>query len=129
MKKNKRLGDAELEIMMTIWDAKSSLTSVQIREKLDSNRGWAMSTLMTSLSRMVDKGFLTCDKSTGINVYTPLVEEADYKLQESQSFLEKMYGNSFPSMITTLYNKKAINESDIEELRNLLNTLEGGKEK
>lgn len=128
MQKPKRLGDAELEIMLAIWGAGTSLTSVQIREKVRGSRDWAMATLMTSLARLVEKGFLECDKSTGINLYTPLVNEEEYKAQEGRSFLEKMYGNSVPNLVTNLYSNKVINKKDINELRKLLNTLEGGED-
>lgn len=126
MKKPKRLGDAELEIMLAIWDAGTPLTSVQIREKLKRSRDWAMASIMTSLARIVEKGFLQCDKSTGINLYTPLADEEDYKAQEGRSFLDKMYGSSVPNLVTNLYSNKVIDKADIDELRKLLDSLDGG---
>lgn len=128
MSKAKRLSDTELEIMMTIWDAGKPLTSVQIRDKMKESRNWTMGALMTALARMVEKGFLQCDKSTGINVYKPLVDESEYKSQEGKSFLEKLFGNSVPNLVTNLYASKIIDKSDIEELRALLDKLEGGGE-
>lgn len=127
MIKEKRLGDAELEIMLAVWAEQGPITSVQVREKLRGSRDWAMSTLMTSLARLVEKGFLQCDKSTGINQYTALIKEADYKSREGKSLLEKLYGNSMPNMVTNLYGSKLLDQSDIEELRSLLDELEGGK--
>lgn len=127
MKKTKRLGDAELEIMLAIWAEGGPVTSVQVREKLRGSRDWAMSTLMTSLARLVEKDFLRCDKTTGINLYTARIGAEDYKSQEGRSFLEKLYGNSLPDMVTNLYSNNVLNASDIDELRSLLDELEGGK--
>lgn len=127
MKKTKNLGDAELEIMLAIWEAEHPLTSVQVREKLRETRDWAMASVMTSLARLVEKGFLRCDKDTGINTYTALIPEDDYKAQESQSLLTRLYGNSVPNMVTTLYGNKMLDKSDIDELRTLLDSLEGGE--
>lgn len=124
MKANVKLGYAELEIMMVIWGHNSSITSVQIRDKLVQARPWSMPQAMTSLARLVDKGFISCDRSTGINTYQALISESDYKAQESRSFLAKLYGSSVPNMVNYLYSNRIISQSDIEELRTLLNTLD-----
>lgn len=121
---NKKLGEAELEIMQVLWHSECPVTSNFILKELQGHRKWQLSTLMTSLSRLADKGFVNCDRSTGSNLYTPVVEENDYKTKEGKSFLEKLYGNSIQNMVATLYNNKAIKSSDMEELRKFLDELE-----
>lgn len=123
MKSKLKLGDAELEIMMVIWGHGGTITSVQIRDKLVQARPWSMAQAMTSLSRLVEKGVISCDKSTGINAYQALILESDYKAQESQNFLAKLYSSSVPNMVNHLYSNRMINQADIEELRTLLETL------
>ncbi|MCI8947204.1 MAG: BlaI/MecI/CopY family transcriptional regulator [Lachnospiraceae bacterium] len=120
----KKLGEAELEIMQVIWDADAAVTSNYILKELHGRRKWQLSTLMTSLTRLSDKGFVHCDRSTGSNLYTPVISENDYKTGASRHFLEKLYDNSIQNMIATLYNNQAIQNSDIEELRNFLDELE-----
>ena len=51
----KKLGEAELEIMQVIWESEPPLTSNYILKELQERRKWQLSTLMTSLSRLVDK--------------------------------------------------------------------------
>lgn len=120
----KKLGEAELEIMQVIWDSEPPVTSNYILKELRGRRSWQLSTLMTSLARLADKGFVTCDRSTGTNLYTPVITENDYKAGASRHFLEKLYNNSLQSMIATLYDSKAIKSSDVEELRDFLDQLE-----
>ncbi|WP_339191841.1 BlaI/MecI/CopY family transcriptional regulator [Paenibacillus sp. FSL E2-0230] len=55
--KIKRLPDAELEIMLVIWRAESWVSSSYILNQLGDKRKWALATLMTVLSRLVEKGF------------------------------------------------------------------------
>lgn len=124
MKDSKRLGDAELEIMLAIWDSKAPVTSSYVLAHLEGRRKWALSTVMTSLTRLCDKGFLTCDRSTGSNLYSPLVTEAEYKAAESRSFIERLYGNSFQNLVTSLYSSKVIEHTDLDELRSFLDKLE-----
>ena len=120
----KKLGEAELEIMQVIWDSDSPVTSNYILKELQGRRKWQLSTLMTSLKRLGDKGFIQCDRSTGNNLYTSIIPESEYKAGASKHFLEKLYNNSIRNMIAMLYSNREIQNSDIEELRNFLDELE-----
>lgn len=120
----KKLGEAELEIMQVIWKTNVPVTSSFILKELQERRKWQLSTLMTSLSRLVDKGFLSCDRATGNNLYSSIISENDFKAKESKSFLEKLYNNSIQNMVATLYSNKAIKDTDMNELRKYLDDLE-----
>ena len=113
----KKLGEAELEIMQVIWNAKTPVTSNYILKELFGQRKWRLSTLMTSLSRLGEKGFVACDRSTGSNLYTSMISENDYKAKESRNFLQRLYNNSIPNMIATLHSNQMLEESDLAELR------------
>ncbi len=120
----KKLGEAELEIMQVIWDSSSPVTSNYILSELQERRKWQLSTLMTSLSRLSGKGFVSCDRSTGRNLYTSVISENDYKIGASRNFLKQLYNNSIQNMIAALYDSKDIKASDVEELRDFLDKLE-----
>lgn len=124
----KKLGEAELEIMQVIWKNKTPVTSNYILKELQGQRKWQLSTLMTSLTRLSNKGFLSCDRSTGSNLYTFVISENEYKAGASRHFLEKLYNNSIPNMIATLYSDKAIKHSDVAELRRFLDEIEAEAE-
>ena len=120
----KKLGEAELEIMQVIWDSTAPVTSNYILKELQGRRKWQLSTLMTSLSRLVNKGFIICDRSSGTNLYSQVVSESDYKTNAGKHFLEQLYNNSIQNMVATLYSSKMIKEADLAELRSYLDTLE-----
>lgn len=122
--KLKRLGDAELEIMLVIWRTGVPVTASTILEKLRGRRNWALSSLMTALSRLCEKGFVHCDRSTRTNLYSAVISERAYKEQEGRSFLKKLYGNSLQNFVMTLYDANAISEREIDELRTLFDELE-----
>lgn len=124
----KKLGEAELEIMQVIWDSGNPVTSNYILKELQGRRKWQLSTLMTSLARLSDKGFVSCDRSQGCNLYVPIISENDYKTGASRHFLEKLYNNSIQNMVATLYSNKVIEASDVEELRSFLDQLEDEQE-
>ncbi|NBK90863.1 BlaI/MecI/CopY family transcriptional regulator [bacterium 1XD21-13] len=126
---SKKLGEAELEIMQVIWHSQNPVTSNYILKELQGLRGWQLSTLMTSLTRLEKKEFVICDRSTGSNLYTAIISEDDYKTRASRHFLEKLYNNSLKNMVATLYGSQALKVSDVEELREFLDQIEAEQSK
>lgn len=122
MDKSKKLGDAELEIMNVLWRESGLVTSGHILDRLE--RKWALSTLMTALSRLAVKGFVSCDRSTRTNLYTALIREEDYKSAESRSFLERMFGGSARKLVASLYDSQSLTDEDISDLHQLIEELE-----
>jgi len=120
----KRLGDAELEIMLAIWAAGEPVQSTYVQEKLRGGRDWALPAVITALNRLVEKGFLTRDKRGRGNWYRPLVSESDYKAAEGRGIIDRLYGSSFTGMVASLCNGKAIGKDDLAELRQYLDALE-----
>ena len=121
----KKLGDAELEIMLAVWEAGEPVPSSYVQEKLRGRRYWALPSILTSLSRLVDKGFLSCQKRGKSNWYHPLVSEKDYKAAEGRGLIDRLYGGSFTGMVASLCDGRAIDEDDLAQLRRYLDTLEG----
>ena len=121
----KRLGDAELEIMLAVWGAGESVTSTYIHEKLKGSRDWALPAVITALNRLIDKGFLASEKRGRVNYYRPLLSEGDYKAAEGRSVLDRLYGSSFKGMVASLVDGKAIDQAELDDLRRYLDELEG----
>lgn len=125
MERRMHLGDAELEIMQAVWAAGEPVTSTEIQRRLAGRRGWALSTLMTTLARLADKGFVACDRSSRTNYYSALVGEAEYKAAESRSFLQRMHAGSLRSLAASLAGDERLAPREAEELRRLLDKLGG----
>jgi len=120
----KKLGDAELEIMKVLWSKEEQLTSNQILSELPECMNWKLPSLMTALSRLADKGFVYCDRSTRTNYYTAVIARQDYAAHEGENFLEKLFSNSIQKFVTNLYDSKSITDKDIRELREWIDSLE-----
>lgn len=82
-----------------------------------SRRPRCSSTLVIFLSRLCDKGFLSCTKEGRQNLYTPLVSEKDYRQRESVGFLRRLCGGSVKNLVASLSDAGALTEQDIDELR------------
>ena len=57
MRNDKRLPDAELEVMQTIWSLGTQVTAAEVQQHADKD--WKMTSVLTFLSRLCDKGFLS----------------------------------------------------------------------
>ncbi len=123
MENLKRLPDSELKLMMIIWDAGEPVASPYILEKLVGKKTWAKTTVLNFLSRLVDRGFLNSEKRGRFHFFSPAVSKEDYLQMESYSFLERVHQNSLKSLVTSLYDSKAINNQDLEELRQYVDQI------
>ena len=70
----KRLSESELDIMLIIWRAPEALDTGEIARRLQ--KGWKIKDVQVILGRLVNKGYLACEKTGRLNYYTPLVTEA-----------------------------------------------------
>lgn len=114
----KRLPDAELEVMRIIWDANGPVTSAYVQEQ--ALQDWKATSVLTFLSRLTEKGFISCQKQRKTNLYTPLVEKETYLQQESTSFLDRLYDGSVKDLVVSLARAGAVSEKDLQELRHFL---------
>lgn len=123
----KRLPDAELEIMKVIWHNPCPISTSEVKKLIDSETDnvWTQQTLQSLLNRLIAKGFLEKGKRGKEYIYTPLVAEKDYVEFESEQFLKKLHGNSVVGLMRALFDSKKISEEDISELEQM---FKGNKE-
>lgn len=124
MNKIAKLPEAELEIIMIVWDLGENATSEQIMNRLEGRKSWERTTVLNFLSRLVDRGFLRLEKRGKINLYTPIILKCEYLEHASKSFLEKMYNNSVKKLVATLYNSQSISKDDLKELKRFIEEAE-----
>lgn len=124
----KKLSDSEFEIMKILWSRENPMTSNEILDEMKGQRDWKLASLMTVLARMVDKGYVYCDRSTRTNYYNAVVEEEQYKVEESERLLDKLFNKSATRLIASLYQGKKFSAEEISELRTYLDSLEDANE-
>lgn len=118
----KSLPDSELKVMQIIWKNNKKISTGEIVADLKSEVDWKLSTVQVILSRLTEKGFLKNEKIGRINYYIPIIDSSKYAKKETQNFIKKMYDNSSKKLIASLIEgDDSLTESDIEEIRNMLN--------
>ena len=119
MKSLRRLPDGELEVMQIIWHGETPMPRSVIEKELTESKYLAATTILTFLTRLCDKGFLTMEKQGRINYYTPIVTEKDYLASESRNILDRLYGGSLSAFAASLCDG-GISREEIEALREML---------
>ncbi|MDO5346601.1 MAG: BlaI/MecI/CopY family transcriptional regulator [Lachnospiraceae bacterium] len=125
MKKNVgRLPDSELDIMLVLWNHEPPMSRLEIEQIVNQKKALAATTILTLLSRLEKKQFVSVEKKGKINYYTPLVSCEEYQQNESKNVLEKLYGNSLKKFVASLYQGKKMNQENIQELSEFLREME-----
>lgn len=112
----KKLPDTEFEVMKTIWGCEPPVTTNMLMERLGKEKGWKQQTMIVFLTRLVERGFLRTEKNGKERTYYPLVDKEQYLKFETSTFIERFHDRSIVSLVSTLYNEKALKTSDLDEL-------------
>ena len=122
MDEKKRLPDAELAVMLSIWAHGGEVARGDIESALASHN-WTANTINTYLTRLCDKGFLAARKAGRGNLYTALVDRETYLKYDSRETLGKLYDGSVTHFVAALCAEKPLDRSEIDELRRYLDAL------
>lgn len=118
---NKKISDAELEIMKIIWSNTPPLLFAQITEELGkSGKNWQKNTLITLLSRLMEKGYLKADKRGRKNAYIPLITEQEFQCTQTKHFVDRVYKGDVSGLVTQLVSSDMLTEAEYAELKKIL---------
>ncbi len=113
-----QVSDYELELMKAIWGNGGTALYAEIAEAL-ANKGmqWTKNTMITLLSRLIDKGCLTTSKIGRRNQYTALISEEEYQITQTEHFVKKIYEGDVKGLVSALIRTDQLTAEDYEELK------------
>ena len=114
-----RLTDSEWKIADCLWE-NESMTITELTRELDPETGWSKNTIITLLKRMVDKGAVTFIQDDRVKRFCPAVDRAEVELEETTTFLDKVYKGNVGLMISNLIGSKQLTDEQLEELRRII---------
>ena len=119
------LTSAEWNVMECLWES-GSMTGREATVTLEEKMSWSRSTTLTLLRRLEEKGAITSDSQGSKKMFVPIISREDAALQETESFLERVYNGSVSMMLSAMTKKQALSKQEIKELYAMLKDLEGG---
>ena len=115
----RRLPDAELEVMQAIWACEPPVARTDINEILKDTHPMALTTLLTVLTRLSEKGFVQIQKDGRSARYVPLIARQDYLAQQSRRFVQKVCRGSLSAFAAALCDS-GLTKEELALLRELL---------
>lgn len=117
-----RISEGEAVVMEVLW-RESPLTSAEVAERVDPQRGWSERTVKTMLSRLVGKGALSFDEEGRRYLYRPAVSREDYVGGESRRLVDRLFGGRAAPLVAQLAESGELSDTDITEIEALLKEL------
>ncbi|MBQ9746348.1 MAG: BlaI/MecI/CopY family transcriptional regulator [Clostridia bacterium] len=119
------LPDAEFEVMDALWKCEAEFApTTEILAKMKTEK--KAQTVLTMLTRLCDKGFLSSQKNGKERLWKAEVSRGEYSSYEAKKFVDKIYGGSFSKLVSAFYDGKEISEEDAKQL---LALIDGNAEK
>ena len=118
--KIRTLPETELAVMIALWNSEAPLTGTQIEEALGDNHGWATTTVLTFLSRLVKKGFVLCEKKGRGNFYSAKVTKTEYLDCESDRFLDHFYDSSVMNFFLSACVPEELPDEEVDQLEKVV---------
>lgn len=113
---DRKISDAELEILDVLWVAGEALNANEIRARLNQKKDWERTTVLTLIRRLLDKGVISQEKRE-VYYYTPCMERSAYVKEETKSFVNKFFKGSAKNLAAALIADEEMSGEEMEELR------------
>lgn len=118
--------DAELAILRVLWRLGPS-TVRQVHDELSGEQSTGYTTVLKLMQIMTDKGLLERDESERAHVYAPCLSEQKTQRQLVTDLLDRAFAGSTATLVLQALSSKKASHDEIEEIRNLLDQIEGGR--
>ena len=112
--------ELELEILKIVWQIEPANVR-QVRDSLAMVRDLAYTTVMTVMSIMTDKGYLTRKKDGRSYVYKAVYREQKASRNILQDVIDRVFGGSTTAVMQHLLETSEIDDDELKQIRSLIN--------
>jgi len=117
-----RASESEMQVLRALWD-EAPQTAADLAARIGAANGWTQATVKTLIARLVQKGAVTAEADGRRYLYRPAIDRAEAVAEESQRFVDRLFGGRVSPLIAHLAEREALSEADIEEIEALLRRL------
>jgi predicted transcriptional regulator len=117
-----RASESELQVLSALWD-EAPQTAADLTRRIGTINGWTQATVKTLLARLVQKGAVTAEADGRRYLYRPAIDRAEAVGEESQRFVDRLFGGRVSPLIAHLAEREALSDTDIAEIEALLRKL------
>jgi predicted transcriptional regulator len=122
------LGKLEAEVMQILWQRPGQAVS-EVETQLRRKREIARTTVLTTLDRMHNKGYLTREKQGKAFVYSPRYSREDFEREMAQEVLGALLGGIGEPVLSTFVELVGEDDSNLDRLEELIKAQREGKKR
>lgn len=115
-----KLFDSELKVMNVLWEEGES-TARHVAAVLQKETGWNVNTTYTLIKRCIKKGAI--QRIDPNFICRPLVSREEIQEEETEEFINKMYGGSVNQLFSALLGSRRLPQEEIEALKKMVQEL------
>ena len=117
------LSETEQEVLKALWEAGRS-TVRELHERLaGSGHRWAYTTVLTFLTRLEAKGYVTSDKRGAAHVFQPVIDRETLLRERLRALSEDLCGGAATPLLQALVEGHRFSAQEIGRFRELLDRL------
>ncbi len=120
---DRRISDAELQVMEVLWASDQPLTATEVADRVDPDRDWTLATVKTMLSRLAAKGALSHREDGRRYFYSAAIERDSYVGSESRRFVDRLFGGRLSPLVARLAEEDVLDDDDIAAIEAILKEL------
>jgi len=114
------ISPTEWTVMEVLWKA-SPRTATEVFKDLQSSTGWALNTVRTMLSRLVEKGAVVARRQPdAVTEFSAAVDRQDLVKAESRSFLQRVFKGAESALLLHFAENSELTPEQARKLKQLL---------
>lgn len=119
MKASHQLGDLQLAIMRVLWQ-RGEATVADVHGVLQPERGLALTTIATMLSKMEKKGVVSHRSEGRQYVYRATVSEDEVHRSMVAELTERLFEGDVAALVNHLVTGQSIDAAELDEIRRII---------
>ncbi len=118
------LGEAELAVMRALWDGGPQTVRDVMNRLHERGRTVAYTTVLTFLTRLVQKGVVASDKRDTAHVYRAKVSRASVSASRIKTLVDQLYDGAAAPVLLHLIEHERFSPEELARLRKLIDELD-----
>ena len=110
-----KLFDAEYKFMRIVW-ACEPVNSTELTRICEKELGWKKPTTYSMIKKLSERGIMKNEKAT----VTTLIAREDVQKYEADLLIERVFGGSMPSFITSFLQDKTLSEEEAQKIKSMI---------
>jgi len=119
-----QLSDLQLAIMRVLWE-NGEATVARVHAILHEERGLAVTTVATILSRLEKRGLVSHDRQGRQFVYRALVTDREVRRSMVSELTERVFQGDVTQLVSHLLSNRDLKSGDLARVRKMIEAYEG----